>query len=75
MRKDRRLSDLKPGETGIVQGFVDAQLSIKLMEMGCLPGTAITYNFSAPLGGPICISIADYDLSLRRSEASSITIE
>jgi len=71
----KRLSNLKPGESGIIHSFDDEVLSLKLMEMGCLPGSKVTYNFSAPLGDPICISVAGYDLSLRLSEASCITIE
>lgn len=70
----RTLTDLKPGEQGIVSGFSDEQLSVKLMEMGCLPGTTVRYNFSAPLGDPICISVAGYELSLRLEEAATIFI-
>ncbi|MCS6974110.1 MAG: ferrous iron transport protein A [Cyclobacteriaceae bacterium] len=70
----RTLTDLKPGEQGIISGFSDDQLSVKLMEMGCLPGTTVRYNFSAPLGDPICISVAGYELSLRLEEAATIFI-
>ena len=73
MRKS--IIDLKPGESGTIKGFKDHILSLKLLEMGCLPGSRVTYNFAAPLGDPICISVADYNLSLRRSEASCITID
>ncbi len=70
----RNLTELKPGEQGIITGFSDEQLSLKLMEMGCLPGTTVRYNFSAPLGDPICISVAGYELSLRLEEAATIFI-
>ena len=63
-----------PGETGIISGFTDEFLSLKLMEMGVLPGTAIQFNFTAPLGDPICISISGYDLSLRLEEAATISV-
>jgi len=33
-----RLSQLEVGETGIVKEFTDLEMSVKLMEMGCLPG-------------------------------------
>lgn len=70
----RNLTELKPGEKGIISGFSDEQLSVKLMEMGCLPGATVRYNFSAPLGDPICISVAGYELSLRLEEAATVFI-
>ena len=63
-----------PGETAIIVGFVDQELSIKLLEMGFLPGSAVRFNFSAPFGGPVCVSVSGYDLSLRLAEASVISI-
>jgi len=63
-----------PGETAIISGFRDEALSVKLLEMGLLPGTVVRFNFSAPLGDPICITVSGFDLSLRIAEASSITI-
>jgi ferrous iron transport protein A len=65
---------MRPGETGVIAGFADPELSVKLMEMGFLPGTAIQFNFTAPLGDPVCISVAGYDLSLRLEEAATISI-
>ena len=71
----RTVSDLKIRETGIIKGFTDDTLSVKLMEMGCLPGTTVTVELVAPLGDPVAIRVSGYHLSLRRSEAASITIE
>ncbi|RAW03533.1 ferrous iron transport protein A [Pseudochryseolinea flava] len=65
---------MKPGEVAIVAGFTDEQLSVKLMEMGCLPGAAVRFNFAAPFGDPICISVSGYELSLRLEEAATISI-
>jgi len=42
--------------------------------MGCLPGSAIRFNFTAPLGDPVCISVSGYELSLRLEEAAAIRI-
>ena len=66
---------MKPGEVGTVVGFSDDFLSVKLMEMGCLPGSTILFNFAAPFGDPICISVAGYELTLRIEEAATITIQ
>lgn len=65
---------MKPGEVGIISGFTDEVLSVKLLEMGCLPGAPIRFNFSAPFGDPICISVLGYELSLRLEEAATISI-
>lgn len=65
---------MKPGEVGIISGFTDEILSVKLLEMGCLPGAPVRFNFSAPFGDPICISVLGYELSLRLEEAATISI-
>lgn len=70
----RSVAQMKPGEVGIISGFTDEVLSVKLMEMGCLPGAPVRFNFKAPLGDPICISVSDYELSLRVEEAATISI-
>jgi ferrous iron transport protein A len=70
----KNAAEMRPGEMGIVTGFTDDVLSLKLMEMGCLPGAAIRFNFTAPLGDPVCISISGYELSLRLEEAAAISI-
>ena len=63
-----------PGETAVISGFTDDEISVKLLEMGFLPGNAVRFNFTAPLGDPVCVSVTGLDLSLRISEASTITI-
>jgi ferrous iron transport protein A len=65
---------MKPGDVGIITGFTDDAISVKLMEMGCLPGVPVRFNFTAPFGDPICISVSGYELSLRLEEAATISI-
>lgn len=45
------------------------------MEMGLLPGKAVTVLFRAPLGDPIAIDVNGYILSLRLDEAALILVE
>lgn len=71
----KNITHLKLHEKAIIKGFTDEVLSVKLMEMGCLPGTEISLELIAPWGDPIAIEVAGYCLSLRKSEASSILIE
>jgi ferrous iron transport protein A len=70
----KSVAEMKPGDIGIITGFSDDHISVKLMEMGCLPGAPVRFNFTAPFGDPICISVSGYELSLRKEEAASISI-
>jgi len=70
----RSLADLKPGEIGVVKSFNDEYLSLKLLEMGVLPGTEVEMKFAAPFGDPICIRVSGYNLSLRLDEAKTISL-
>ena len=72
---EKKLSQLEPGEGGIIQKFSSDDLLLKLMEMGCLPGERIVMEQAAPLGGPVSVSISGYSLSLRLTEAENITVE
>jgi len=71
----KNLSLLKVGESGVIDSFLKDDISIKLMEMGCVPGESVKVEQIAPLGDPISISVAGYSLSLRLDEASSILIK
>jgi ferrous iron transport protein A len=70
-----RLSELKPGQEGIIKEFKSNELFLKLMEMGCVPGEKILLEQVAPLGDPISVSVAGYHLSLRLNEAEHIFVE
>jgi ferrous iron transport protein A len=74
LAKSKSVASMKPGESAIIAGFTDEQLAAKLLEMGFLPGTVVRFNFTAPLGDPVCVNISGYDLSLRLEEASTISI-
>lgn len=70
-----KLSELRQGDKGVIKAFHSAELQLKLMEMGCIPGEEVIVEQIAPLGDPISIRVAGYSLSLRKSEASEIIIE
>ena len=71
----KRLSQVKQGRIVKIVAFENNELLLKLMEMGCLPGENIKIDQVAPLGDPISIAVAGYNLSLRLSEADSIFVE
>lgn len=49
-------------------------LTLRLMEMGMVPGAPARVIKSAPLGDPIQICLGNYHLALRRNEARTITV-
>lgn len=71
----RSAADLEIGEQATIRSFSDQIMSLKLLEMGCLPGALIQLTAKAPLGDPICLHVAGYSLALRRSEAATILID
>ena len=72
---NRSVADLRIGEQATIQSFSDQVMSLKLLEMGCLPGAQICLTAKAPLGDPICLKVAGYCLAMRKSEAATILVD
>ncbi len=70
----KTLDKLAVGEHGVIESFTDTGVTLKLIEMGCLPGEKITMDSIAPFGDPIAIHVCGYKLSIRKIEASSVVI-
>lgn len=70
-----QLSELNAGEVAIILSLGSSALSLKLMEMGCLPGEKIEVRYKAPLGGPIAVNVFGYILGLRKDEANLVQVE
>jgi ferrous iron transport protein A len=71
----KTLDQLKIGESAIIKSFMQNDLALKFIEMGCLPGEKITLTNIAPLGDPIAIEVSGYHLSMRKNEASTMQLE
>ncbi len=72
----RTVSDLRKGEKGVIKSITNKSMSLKLLEMGCLPGCQVRMDAVAPFGDPVCINVGgQYCLSLRLNEASAIELE
>ncbi|MFT3826106.1 MAG: FeoA family protein [Chitinophagaceae bacterium] len=71
----KRLSEIAAGNTAKILSFENNDLFLKLMEMGCVPGELVRVEQIAPLGDPISITVAGYNLSLRLNEADNIFVE
>ena len=74
MNTRKTLAELKIGERAEIIGFTDALLSLKLLEMGCLPGSEIEMTHLAPFGDPLAIKVSGYTLTIRKDEADTIQI-
>ena len=68
------LSELKPGQIGVIESFKDYELSLKLLEMGCIPGETVEVIRIAPFGDPLAISVSGYVLVLRKDEAETVVV-
>ena len=70
------LAMLQPGQRGRITkiGAIGA-MKRRLLDMGVLPGEDVHVEKIAPLGDPIEITIKNYRLSLRKSEATGIAVE
>ncbi|RNI28582.1 ferrous iron transport protein A [Rufibacter latericius] len=73
--EQKSVRDLKIGEKGVICCLTDPEMSLKLLEMGCIPGEEVKLNSRAPLGDPITIIVNDYTLSLRLDEAATIKLK
>ncbi|QDA59753.1 ferrous iron transport protein A [Hymenobacter jejuensis] len=73
----RSVKDLSLGESGTICCLKDPEMALKLLEMGCIPGTTVRLNSRAPLGCPITLVLGDedYTLSLRVNEAATIMLK
>ena len=69
------LAELTEGESARILSFTNLELSLKFLEMGCIPGEIITLERVAPFGDPIAISVAGYLLCMRKSEAATVLIK
>ena len=76
VRMVKALSQLKPGEKGVVEKIVGrGMIHRRIVDMGIVPGASIKVEKFAPLGDPMEIKVKGFNLSLRKSEADLIQIE
>ncbi len=71
----KTIAQLKQGESGIIKAFIGEELPVKLMEMGCLPGSAVELVQIAPLNDPLYITVDGTHMAIRRVTAAEIELE
>jgi len=73
---EKTLDTFAIGETGIVKRVVgEGKIKRRLFDMGVTPGAEVFLRKRAPLGDPIEVTIRGYELTLRKTEAASVTME
>ena len=69
------LAALRAGERGRVEpGSSDHPATQRLLAMGLLPGTEVAVVQVAPLGDPVEIEFRGMRLSLRKADASAVSV-
>lgn len=69
-----KLSKLPAGQKAVIESHEETDFRLTLMEMGCIPGEPVWVQMIAPLGDPIAIQIAGYNLSIRKKDADNILV-
>ncbi|EDM76011.1 FeoA [Plesiocystis pacifica SIR-1] len=69
------LAQLQPGEQGRVRAVSGrGAMTVRLLEMGFVPGVEVRVIKRAPLGDPFELRLRGYHVSLRRSEAERVVL-
>ncbi|UYW00946.1 ferrous iron transport protein A [Flavobacterium agricola] len=71
----KTLDTLSVNQKGIISDFDDKIIPLKLIEMGCFPGSEVTIIKKSILGCPIYLKINDTYLSIRKELAINISVE
>ena len=73
--KSRNLTELKEGESAVLERLdLPDQDAQRLMELGFLPGHAITRGHSAPGGDPRVFRVGGSEVALRRETAQRLIL-
>lgn len=71
-----RLSEFAIGQSGVIKSVSgEGRIRRRLFDMGVTPGAEVYLRKRAPLGDPVEITIRDYELTLRKSEAELVITE
>lgn len=73
---NKKLNDFKIGEKGVIKLVGgDGKVRRRLFDMGVTPGAEVVMVKKAPLGDPIEVTIRNYELTLRKTEAALVEME
>lgn len=71
----RTLDQLEVGQRAQVRAVTGrGRMSVRLLEMGFVPGVEVTLVKRAPLGDPLELRLRGFHVSLRRAEARAVEL-
>ncbi len=73
--EETNLTSLRKGDSARIKSISNGESSLRLMEMGLVPGVKLQLMAVSPFGDPIAIKLDDYSLSLRLNDACQIIVE
>lgn len=72
----KTLKDLKVGETAVVKRLHgEGPVKRRIMDMGLTKGVAVHLRKVAPLGDPMELTVRNYELSIRKTDAEMVEVE
>ena len=72
---EKRLDEFKVGEKGtIISVAGEGRIRRRLFDMGVTPGAKVYLRKTAPLGDPIEVTLRNYELTLRKTEAECVIV-
>lgn len=75
MTPQTTLSDLKPSQSGVIEGYVSQDdTTERLREMGLVQGTRVEVRRLAPMGDPMELTVRGYRLSIRLEDAARVRV-
>lgn len=73
---EKKLSDFSIKEKGVIRNVLgEGKIRRRLFDMGVTPGAEVIMRKRAPLGDPLEITIRNYELTLRKTEADNVIME
>ncbi len=72
------LADLRPGmraEVVDIDTAVGPSTARRLFDLGFTPGSEVTVLRRAPLGDPVVLHVAEYEVALRRAQTTGIRVQ
>lgn len=69
-----KLTELTPGQAAVIEDFTNPLLALKFMEMGIVQGAQVSLYARAAFRGPLAIEVSGSRISMRKTEAETISI-
>lgn len=71
----RRATDLKVGESSVIDSFENEAFSSQFLEIGCLPNAPVQLVRKGPAGKTMYLKVNGHAYAFRKEEASHIILK